>query len=244
MKQYPEARQHGKLAVGVSSCLLGDRVRYDGGHKANSTITETLGKVFEFRGFCPEIEIGLGVPRKPIFLIRKDPDEIRCVSVDDAGNDYTDKLRLCAEKQKHWHAGLCGYIVKKDSPSCGMERVEVRSDDIPADDGIGIYAAKMMENYPFLPVVDEAGLRDPVSLENFMQRVFALGRWREMVRSGLEVKALLDFHARHQLIIKSHDQGSARKLEQLVAAVNTECLEKNASDYLRQFMQALKIPAG
>ncbi len=243
MSEHPEAIGYAKIPVGISSCLLGNRVRYDGGHRAHSYIIETLGEYFEFREFCPEIEIGMGVPRKPLRLSRIDSDEIRCWSVEDATKDFTDELQQCADDQQRWHEKLCGYILKKDSPSCGMQRVEVWNDEMPARDGIGIYAAKMMQNYPCLPVVEEGALGDAVSRENFMQRVFALRRWYEMVESGLCVDHLVDFHARHLLIIMSHDRYSSRTLGRLVAATSNDNLEENTRDYLCQFMQVLKIHA-
>ncbi len=106
--------------MGISSCLMGSRVRYDGGHKAHSYIMQTLGKIFDLREFCPELDIGMTVPRTPLKLIRTPADLIRCVSVADDGADYTDSLRQCADDQRSWHDNLCGYILKQGSPSCGM----------------------------------------------------------------------------------------------------------------------------
>lgn len=232
-----------KIPVGISSCLLGQHVRYDGGHKAHSYITKTLGVYFEFRAFCPELAIGLGVPRKPIRLSRTNGSEIRCISVDDPGQDFTAALQECADQQRGWQQQVCGYILKKDSPSCGMERVKVWGESMPVRTGVGVYAARLLQNMPYLPVEEEGRLGDSVLRENFIQRVFCLRRWHKMLAQGLSVAALIDFHARHKLIIMSHDQPLYRTLGQLVAQTNRENITASAEAYLLQFMQALKIPA-
>jgi len=232
-----------RIPVGISSCLVGDRVRYDGGHKAHSYITRTLGQYFEFRTFCPELEIGLGVPRKPIRLTKREDKVIRCVEIGNQEADYTDALAHIADEQRSWHKTLCGYILKKDSPSCGMERVKVWSDDMPTRDGNGIYSAALAKNFPYLPMEEEGRLGDAVLRENFIQRVFALYRWHQMTDSGISVGKLVDFHARHKLIIMSHDQNGYRELGRLVAATERESLETNAAAYLLKFMQTLKTRA-
>lgn len=232
-----------KIPIGISSCLLGQRVRYDGGHKAHSYITQTLGEYFEFRPFCPELEIGLGVPRKPIRLSRAGGDGIRCISVDAAEHDFTPALRACADQQRSWQQQLCGYILKKDSPSCGMERVKVWDEVMPIRDGTGIYAGRLMQNFPHLPVEEEGRLGDAILRENFIQRVFALRRWHKMLAQGITVAALINFHARHKLVIMSHDQMQYRALGQLVAQTTRDNLAERADAYLLQFMQALRIRA-
>ena len=171
----PGAPAAEKIPVGISSCLLGDQVRYDGGHKRHSYITDTLGEYFEFHPFCPEVDIGLGVPRKPIRLVRTDGG-IRCVAIDDPAIDHTEALRVCLASRRVWASSLCGYILKKDSPSCGMERVRVWNGEMPSRDGSGIYADALMSEFPYLPVIEEGRLDDPVLRENFIQRVFALSR--------------------------------------------------------------------
>lgn len=170
------------IPVGISSCLLGEKVRYDGGHKRDPTVTEILSKYFTFHSFCPELEIGLGVPRSPIRLTRRDGREIRCVAVDESSIDYTDSLRSCADEQGHWHQKLCGYILKAGSPSCGKERVKVWCGTASSEDGVGVYAARLMQNYPDLPVETEDSLADSGLREAFIQRVFAA--WQQMQRQG------------------------------------------------------------
>ena len=162
-----------KVPVGISSCLLGEPVRFDKGHKRDAYIVGTLSHYFYFRPFCPEMAIGLGEPRPTMHLIKKE-DAVRCVVIKDPSHDVTDRLRDYAEQQHH--PDLCGYIVKKDSPSCGMERVKVFTNDIPHRDGVGIYAEVMMRNHPLLPVEEEGRLGDAGLRENFIQRVYVLYR--------------------------------------------------------------------
>ncbi|MYA37973.1 MAG: DUF523 and DUF1722 domain-containing protein [Gammaproteobacteria bacterium] len=232
-----------KIPVGVSSCLLGDQVRYDGGHKRHSYITGTLGKYFEFRPFCPEVEIGLGIPRKPIRLVRAERGEIRCVQIDDPSIDHTRALRESVGRRRDRVAGLCGYILKKDSPSCGMERVRVWRGDTPARDGSGIFADALMREFPWLPVEEEGRLGDSVLRENFIQRVFVLRRWFALLEAGLSAASLTRFHARHKLIVMSHDQTQYLALGRLLADAGKSDLEQVAGEYLRGLMAVLKITA-
>lgn len=230
------------IPVGISSCLLGERVRYDGGHKGNSYIISTLGEYFQFQPFCPELAIGLGIPRKPIRLQRQADKSIRCIQIDDASADHTEALAACANEQQDWQQKLCGYILKKDSPSCGMERVKIWDDVMPVREGVGIFAGQMMKNLPYLPVEEEGRLGDAVLRENFIQRVFAMRRWHEIADS-LTVSDLIEFHARHKLILMSRDQLIYRKIGRLVADTNKENLAENSKEYLLQFMALMKIRA-
>ncbi len=233
----------GKIPVGVSSCLLGEKVRYDGGHKNNSYIGRTLGEYFDLQPYCPELAIGLGIPRKPIRLSRIGSKVIRCIPVDNPEPDYTEPLRESADKRKQWHSGLCGYILKKDSPSCGMERVKIWDDVMPIREGVGIYAGQMMKNFPYLPVEEEGRLGDAVLRENFIQRVFVMFRWFQLIEAGLNLNDLLIFHARHKLIAMSHNQDKSRELGKLLAAARKDNVNEVAEEYLLRLMQTLKIPA-
>lgn len=232
-----------KIPVGVSSCLLGDQVRYDGGHKRHSYITGTLGEYFDFRPFCPEVEIGLGIPRKPIRLMRSESGEIRCVQVDDPAIDHTRALRESLISRREWAGRLCGYILKKDSPSCGMERVRVWRGDMPARDGSGIFADALMRELPWLPVEEEGRLGDATLRENFIQRVFVLRRWFGLREDGLSAASLTRFHARHKLIVMSHDQIEYLALGRLLAEAGKSDLEQVADEYLRKLMAVLKTTA-
>lgn len=232
-----------KIPVGISSCLLGEQVRYDGGHKRHSWITGTLGKYFELHPFCPEVDIGLGIPRKPIRLTRAEDGEIRCVQIDDPAIDHTRALRDCLHKRRAWAGRLCGYILKKDSPSCGMERVRVWRGEMPAREGSGIFADALMREFPWLPVEEEGRLGDPVLRENFIQRVFVLRRWFALLESGLSVSALTHFHACHKLILMSHDPMQYPALGRLLADAGKSDLERVSGEYLRRLMAVLKLAA-
>lgn len=233
-----------RIPVGISSCLLGETVRFDGGHKLHSYIEQTLGQYFEFRPFCPEVAIGLGVPRKPIRLVQSATDDsIRCVGTTEPEKDFTDALRNIAHEQLPGQRELCGYILKKGSPSCGMERVKVYGARMPRADGAGIYAATMMANLPDLPVEEEGRLGDARLRENFIQRVYVTWRWRQLLAEGLTVAGLVDFHARHKLILMSRDQRAVRALGQQVAAVTRSTLAAEAADYFSTLMRTLKKTA-
>lgn len=234
-----EQRAQTKIPVGISSCLLGEKVRFDGQHQRDAFVEKTLGQYFEYRAFCPEVAIGLGIPRRPIRLIASNA-EVRCVSSVDATLDHTQDLRDTANEQASWQQSLCGYILKKSSPSCGMERVKVYDGDLPRRDGVGIYAATLMANFPDLPVEEEGRLGDPVLRENFIQRVYVLSRWKALEREGLTVRGLVTFHARHKLILMSHCVNAYRALGPLVAAAKKDNLQDTAQRYLSELMAALK----
>lgn len=227
------------IKIGISSCLLGEKVRYDSGHKLNKYATEVLGHYFEFVPFCPEVSIGLTIPRAPIRLVDIDGD-VRCVGVKDTSLDVTDALRAKADEQVHWHQDLCGYILKHSSPSCGMERVKVYNKTMPTKTGVGIYAKQLLENFPSLPVEEEGRLEDPHLRENFIQRVFVYARWREMAAQGYTIAHLQQFHAQHKYIFMSHDQLLAKELGALLAQNCSDSIEVLAQAYLTAMMQLLK----
>ena len=226
-----------KIPIGISSCLLGQNVRFDGGHKRDAYITGTLSEYFEFHPFCPEMGIGLGTPRPTLRLEKRD-DAVRCTGVKDKAIDVTKSLRDYAIENNHQFAGLCGYILKKDSPSCGMEKVKVYANDIPHRSGAGIYAEELMRRNPVLPVEEEGRLGDPGLRENFIQRVYVLYRWKQLLANGLDPQSLTRFHARHKLIIMSHED--YRDLGQLLAAVSKDNVQAIADQYLLLLMKKLK----
>ncbi len=229
-----------KIPIGISSCLLGENVRFDGGHKRDYYIVGTLSQYFEFRPYCPEVAIGLGVPRPTLHLIKTE-NGIRCVGIKDPSHDVTEPLQAYAEQQQLRHTDLCGYILKKGSPSCGMERVKVFSNGQPQRDGIGIYAQMLLQQHPLLPVEEEGRLGDPTLRENFIQRVYVLYRWKCLLSQGLSTHSLTRFHARHKLLIMSH--ADYRELGQLLAGLTKDNLQTIAAQYITQLMQLLKIIA-
>lgn len=230
------------IPVGVSSCLLGQKVRYDGGHKNNDYINKTLGEHFKFVPFCPEMASGMDTPRPPIQLRYTDKG-VRCVGVKDHDLDVTDQLMECSSKQDHWLKGLCGYILKKDSPSCGMERVKIYKKDYPHRNGTGIFAQYIQDHFPLLPVEEEGRLGDPRLRENFIQRVYVMHRWKEFIASGVSLNKLTIFHSRHKLIAMSHDQNLAHDLGRLAASANKDNLAEICEQYGLELMACLKITA-
>ena len=231
-----------KILVGISSCLLGEEVRHNGSHKLHSYIVSTLGQYFDFRAFCPEMSIGLGVPRAPIRIVNID-EKIRVVGSKNPDVDVTDKLIESANQQRSWHKNLYAYIVKKDSPSCGMERVKVYKKDAPMRTGTGLYTQVLMENFPDLPVEEEGRLGDPCLRENFIKRVFIYKRWRDLEDEGIELKKITRFHAQHKLILYSHDQNLGRDLGKKLATIKSSEAEAFAVEYRSKLMQILRIPA-
>jgi uncharacterized protein YbgA (DUF1722 family)/uncharacterized protein YbbK (DUF523 family) len=230
-----------KIQVGISSCLIGEKVRFDGGHKQNRYIMDTLGQFFEFKPFCPEVAIGLGVPRPTLRLI-KDENRIEAVGVKKEGLNVTDQLIEIAHEQSTWHQTVFGYIVKKGSPSCGMERVKVYKNGNPTDKSAGLYTSTMMQNFPNLPIEEEGRLGDMVLRENFIQRVFVYKRWGDLIVSGIDKAGLTQFHGRHKLILFSHNQQMARKLGKELSQYNGDITEY-ANFYISQLMEILKITA-
>ncbi|NOT12659.1 MAG: DUF523 and DUF1722 domain-containing protein [Methylococcaceae bacterium] len=226
-----------KIPIGISSCLLGQNVRFDGGHKRDAYITGTLSQYFEFHPFCPEMGIGLGAPR-PTLRLEKSDDAVRCTGVKDKSIDVTKPLRDYAAQNHLQFAALCGYILKKDSPSCGMEKVKVYANEIPHRNGVGVYAEELMRQNPILPVEEEGRLGDPGLRENFIQRVYVLYRWKLMLAAGLDAQSLTRFHARHKLIIMSHED--YRDLGQLLASVSKENVQAIADQYILLLMKKLR----
>ncbi len=232
-----------RIRIGISSCLLGQEVRYDGGHKHNGYITESLGQFFEFVPFCPEVAIGLGIPRPPIRLVRHG-QAIEARGVKDPALDVTDKLTAYACKVAAKLDAVSGYILKKNSPSCGMERVKVYSaKGMPVATAAGIYAGALMQELPELPFEEEGRLMDPVLRENFIERVFVYHRWQELTRGRLTARALVEFHTRHKFIVLAHDEKRYRALGRRVAGAGRSGLAELGRDYIRQLMAALRKPA-
>ncbi|MFT5482152.1 MAG: hypothetical protein ACI9GW_000800 [Halieaceae bacterium] len=239
-----ESDQGVKIPVGISSCLLGERVRFDSGHKNNSYITGTLSNYFSLRAFCPEVSIGLGIPRQPIRLVKDSKEgNVRCIGTKNADLDVTSRLTESAQQQFGWISELSGYIFKKDSPSCGMERVKVYFKDMPERTGVGIYTREILREFPDLPTEEEGRLGDVHLRENFVGRVFLYHRWREMLANNPGRSEFVDFHSRHKLIYMSHSQSKARELGQLVAGIAEMDLEEYARCYIRAVSKLTSEPA-
>ena len=234
-----------KIKIGVSACLLGEQVRFDGGHKQDAYINGTLSHYFQFVPVCPEVAIGLGTPREPIRLVG-DPANPRAIGVRSPQLDVTEKLQAYGRRMGRELLDLSGYILKRASPSCGMERVKVyQPNGVPIGKSAnGIYARVFMEMHPLLPVEEEGRLGDPLLRENFIQRIFVYHRWQALVASDLTPAKLVRFHARHKLILMAHSQTAAKKLGQLVARAGAEPMGDLAPIYIDALMRALKRRAG
>ena len=229
-----------RIRLGISSCLLGQKVRFDGNHKQDSYLSETLGMYFEWVPVCPEVAIGLGVPRPPIRLVGS-PESPRAIGVKDDSLDVTDKLATYGRRQARQLVDLSGYVFKSNSPSCGIERVKIyQRTGIPAKNGRGIYAEAFLAVRPWLPAEEEGRLSDPRLRENFIERVFAYRRWQDLVASGLTASRLVDFHTRHKLALMAHDVESYRALGRLVALAGSRTPNELGHDYISRFMTAMK----
>lgn len=238
--QYTTRSIPGPMRLGVSACLLGARVRFDGGHKSNRFLIEDLGRHFDFVPFCPEVAIGMPTPRPSIRLVG-DALAPRAVSSKGDGLDVTDALRVYSARTAQGLDGLCGFIFKKDSPSCGMERVKVYGDSGMAQrDGVGIFARAVQQANPLLPVEDEGRLNDPGLRENFVSRVFVYARWQAMQGQGLSKKGLIDFHASHKLLLMAHSPAAYRELGRLLSRLDNAELDSLADHYIERVMRVLK----
>jgi uncharacterized protein YbgA (DUF1722 family)/uncharacterized protein YbbK (DUF523 family) len=234
-----------KITLGISTCLLGENVRYDGGHKHDRFLTDTLGKYVTYRPVCPEVECGLGVPRESMRLVG-DPESPHLITIR-TRQDHTERMVRWArqrvaelEKEK-----LCGFIFKSDSPSSGMERVKVYKDaGMPQKNGVGVFARIFMEHFPLMPVEDEGRLHDPLIRENFIERIFTLKRWVESVRTGRSRGHLVDFHTRHKLLILSHSEKHERIMGRMVAqGADRSSLDDVYQQYQALLMEALRLKA-
>jgi uncharacterized protein YbgA (DUF1722 family)/uncharacterized protein YbbK (DUF523 family) len=231
-----------KIKLGISACLLGEKVRFDGGHKLDRFITETLGKFVEFVPVCPEVECGLGIPREAMHLVAA-PDGPRLVTVR-SQVDHTERMLAWTRKRvgELEQEDLCGFIFKSDSPSSGMERVKIYSGKgMAAKTGVGLFAQEFMRHFPLLPVEEEGRLHDPGLRENFLERLFTLKRWRDTLALGPKLGHLVDFHTRHKLLIMSHSPKHYEILGKLVAQIKGIPLPELYERYQTQLMEALRL---
>jgi len=238
-----------RIRLGISTCLLGEKVRYDGGHKLDRFLVDTLGRYVEYVSVCPEADCGLPVPREAMHL-EGDPDSPHLVTLK-TKEDKTDQIirwarRKVRELEKE---NLLGFIFKSKSPSSGMERVKVYNTKgmpfykkgAPSKNGVGIFARIFMEHFPLLPVEEEGRLHDPVLRENFIERVFTLARWREDVTQSTSRAALVEFHTKHKLLILSHNQQRYREMGRLVARAKDVPLKVIFEEYQKRLLEVLKL---
>lgn len=230
-----------KIRIGISSCLLGNKVRFDGGHKHDRYITLTLGQYFEFVPVCPEVECGLSIPREAMRLVG-DPDSPRLVT-NKTGVDHTERMvKYSLQKVKALEQeGLRGFIFKSRSPSSGMERVKVYDDNtVPRPLGVGLFAKAFMNNFPLLPVEEEGRLHDIVLRENFIEAVFVYERWRDCLHQG-SAGSVVTFHTQHKLLLMAHSEKLYRQLGKLVAQAGVLEKDQLFSQYQEGLMAAMKL---
>ncbi len=229
------------IRIGISQCLLGEQVRFDGGHKRDPFLTDTLGRFVTYVPVCPEVEVGMGIPREPVRL-QGEPASPRMVGTR-SGTDHTRAMEAYSRRRAEEldSAGLCGYILKKNSPSCGMERVKVYGAEgrVPGRGGVGLFACALMERYPLLPVEEEGRLNDPVLRENFIERVFAYRRWMDFLNERYTTGRLVAFHTAHKLLLLSHSPKRYVELGRLVARAKELGAAAAKAQYGTAFMQAV-----
>jgi uncharacterized protein YbgA (DUF1722 family)/uncharacterized protein YbbK (DUF523 family) len=233
-----------KIRIGISSCLLGEKVRYDGGHQLDRYLRDTLGSYFEYVPVCPEVEMGLPTPRDTLRLVAGD-DGPRLV-FSRSGEDITGRMRswagqrVAALEQEQ----LCGFIFKAKSPSSGMERVKLYDGNgIPAKQGVGLFARAVMEHFPLLPVEEDGRMHDPHLRENFIECVFVFKRWRDLLAEGMTAAGLVAFHTRHKLLLLSHSPELYRAMGKLVAQAGKMPPGDLAAQYQLLLMKAMRLHA-
>ena len=227
------------IRIGISACLLGQQVRFDGGHKRDSFLVDTFGRFVEWVPMCPEVELGLGTPREALRLVRRD-GEIRMVNTR-SGRDISDAMRDWSRRRADALEAerLAGFVLKKDSPSCGMERVKIYVEGGMAEkQGRGLLAQALMDRYPQLPVEEEGRLSDPRLRDNFVERVFAYVRVRALFESRWTVGDLVRFHTAHKMALLAHDRDAYDALGRLVAGAKRADRAGVERHYRDQFMAA------
>lgn len=232
------------IKLGISSCLLGEKVRYDGGHKQDHYLTDTLGRYVEWLPVCPEVEYGLPVPREAMHLVGS-PDGPRLVTIR-TGTDHTEGMKEWAQKKLDAleNEDLCGFIFKSKSPSSGYRGVEIYSKSgIPAGKGAGIFAGAFVKRFPVIPVEDEERLRDPELRKNFIERVLVFKRWNEFIFNDGTAEGLVSFHTDIKLLLMSHSQKHYSMLGRMAAGRKKQQRKDLLEQYIAFLMEGLKLIA-
>lgn len=232
-----------KIPVGISGCLLGERVRFNGGHKRFRLCSDDWSRWFDFQSVCPEMGIGMGVPRPPVRLVETRPGHIDIVDPESA-RTYTREIQSFTDSVENQLSHLCGFVLAAKSPSCGLQGVKVYlPNGHPNSSGRGIFADTLIRKYPLLPVEDSGRLMDAGLRENFVLRVFVYHSWRLLVQRGLTPQRLTDFHARHKFLVLAHQPAAYKTLGQLLANCRHGNLSEVANEYIHGLMAALAKPA-
>ena len=233
-----------KIKLGISACLLGQPVRYNGGHQLDHFLKDTLGKYVDYVPVCPEVECGFGVPRETFRLIGE-PDRPRLMTTR-TKQDFTDRMEAWARRRVAELEGerLCGFIFKGGSPSSGMERVKVYNEKgMASKSGVGIFARIFMEHFPLVPAEEDGRLHDPVLRENFIERIFALRRMAKVGQGENALRAIVDFQTHNKLLIMSHSPKHLQEMGRLVANAKALAPQRLIQRYQELLMEALKLKA-
>ena len=232
------------IQIGISACLAGDSVRYNGGHTQSRLCLDVLSEHFNFKTFCPEVAAGFGIPRPTMRLIGN-PDAPQLVFSNDESADLTEQQVDGYAKELPKLGGLDGYILMKNSPSCGLERVKVYQPNGHPHEirTAGLFAQALKDRYPLMPIEEEGRLHDPKLFDNFVVRVYAYHDFRETVLSAPSVRKLIEFHSRYKYLLMAHNQTQYRKLGQLLGAQKKPALNELLDLYFTDFMFALSKPA-
>ena len=231
-----------KVRIGISSCLLGNPVRWNAGHKLDRYLTNILGQFVEYVPVCPEVEAGFGVPRESVRLVG-DPENPRMITFK-TKTDLTGQMKRWAKKRvkELEKEDLCGFIFKSDSPSSGMIRVKVYSEKgMPRKVGVGMFARAFMDHFPRIPCEDDGRLRNPAIRENFIERIFSLKRWRDVASKAPKMGKLVDYHSRNKLLLLSHSQKHYRLMGKLVANEKKLPPRKLFDQYEQLLLEALEL---
>jgi uncharacterized protein YbgA (DUF1722 family)/uncharacterized protein YbbK (DUF523 family) len=231
-----------RIRMGVSACLLGQQVRYDGGHKHDRYITDILGEYLEFVPVCPEVEAGFPIPRETFRLVG-DPENPRLVT-SRSQVDHTERMLAWAEKRVREleKENLCGFIFKSDSPNSGLSRVKVyNAKGMAEKKGVGLFARAFTRHFPLLPVEEEGRLNDAKLRETFIEQIFTLKHWRESLACGRSMKNLVDFHTRHKLLVLSHSPAHAKRMGKLVAEGKQTPIGEVCTQYEGLLIETLRL---
>ena len=234
----------GPLRLGISRCLLGDEVRFDGGHKRDNFLTDVLGPYVEWVPVCPEVEAGLGTPREAMRLVG-DSAHPRLLTIK-SGRDHTRVLEKMTTGRlaELGNLDLSGYVFKRGSPSCGVERVRVYTEQaMPSHNGVGIFARAFIEHFPLIPVEEEGRLCDAPLRENFIERVFGYRRYQDLLRNGVTRQAVVRFHTIHKYLLLAHSAQHYQALGRLVGRAEHHRPKELAIKYGEVFMKALAVKA-
>jgi uncharacterized protein YbgA (DUF1722 family)/uncharacterized protein YbbK (DUF523 family) len=236
-----------RVRVGVSMCLLGERVRYDGQHKRDAFLVEQLGPHVEWVPVCPELEVGMGVPREPVRLLRRGPDDVRMAGVK-SGDDWTARMeRFASARARALESeNLAGFVLKSKSPSCGMARVKIydaaRPEHAPEASGAGLFAAALMHRSPNLPIEEDGRLQDARLRENFIERLFGYARLRQLWAGRWNLAALIAFHTANKMALLAHSTDGYRALGRLVGEGKRLARSDLRERYEAGFMKTLARP--